>query len=306
MAGFVLVCSVGTHCAAASEAIIHDLRIGFLAATGDVLWPVEEPDEPAIRFTDDGRWKERDNRRRQWMKQAEDDPEALANAEFRLTVGATVTVLHDGRATRAMVDGLEWLDAGCGEKEPVWRASTTGLHARAPWPEERWDRSRPATPVLIDLGGGQAIEPPTMATDAELPAGLLKELAARDLLERENRSLRLGPLWVVYSARLTDAKGRLVGSVRTIWRASAGSFRLLDSAASSATYEEMVTKWHDPQRHALSHNSGVGQVHALLAHDSRLFLLVRRVGWESSTVLLQELREGVLETVLIDAFDRGC
>lgn len=318
MAGFCC-CSAGGPEPAdeVREALIRDLRIGFVRPSGDVVWPVETLDEPR-RFALPLWSKEREARRRIWRGDPQPDPESVAEERLRLSVGATVDVLHDGRTYRAVIKGLTVLRAGCGEWEPGWRArivpphgsqgvdqDTDGLDDPALWISPYPHMRRPF-PVLVGLDG-VPFQPPVTAVDDDLPSGLLVALAEQDLLEGERRSLRTGRLWTVYGARMIDVHGRKVGALRTTWRESAdGYLKLMVDDTTNTTYEEMIIKWVDPQNHSYHFDSAVGQVHAKFAHGGRDFFLSRYRGWESELVFLEELRPDGFERVLLDGLDQGC
>lgn len=100
--------------------------------------------------------------------------------------------------------------------------------------------------------------------------------------------------------------GRQVGSLRTTWRASKSGYRrLMAGDATNPTYEEMIIKWHRDD-HSYTFDSAVGQVHAKFEHGGGLFFLSLYIGWESERVILEEIRPGGLEPVLLDGLDRGC
>ena len=288
-----------------SESLVRDLRIGFLVSPVEVLLPIEIADDPQSRFTDRWRYRERDVRRRNWMKRIEANPKALFETPLRLPIGATVTVLHDGNAHPAVIDGFGSLAAGCGETEPSWR-----LHLRSPladpglWHWNDWAREHSPTPVLINLGTRADVQPSTLAYDDDLPAGLLSKLAAAGLLEGENRSLRAGPIWVVYGAPTFDAEQRPVGAMRSIWLESEGRYHLRHRINIHPNVDSLI--WKAVSSDASRTQSFVGQVHALLNHAGYLFLLTRRLGWESDFASLGRLGDGTLDPVLIDGIDKGC
>lgn len=290
------------------EALIRDLRIGFVRPSGDVVWPVETLDEPR-RFTLPLWSTERQARRRNWTPEL--DPESVVEGRLRLSVGATVDVLHDGRTHRAVIEGFTVLRAGCGKAEPGWRArpvegqgidgNTVGLNHPALWPSH-FPHMHRSFPVLVSLGSPPP-RPPVTAVDDELPAGLLAELAEKGMLEGERQSLRTGRLWTVYGARTIDAGGRKIGSLRSIWRESADAYELLVEKTTDPRSEEIIL---DMVGHSYDFDSSVGQVHAKLEHDGRVFFLSRYLGWESELVFLEELLPDRLERVLLDGLDQGC
>lgn len=299
------------------EALIRDLRIGFVRPSGDVVWPVETLDEPR-RFALPLWSKERETRRRIWSSDLQPNPEAVVEGRLRLPIDAAVDILHDGRTYRAAIEGFTVLRAGCGEAEPGWRArivpphgsqrvdqDTDGVDDPALWTSP-YPHVRRQFPVLVSLDGAPFL-PPVTAVDEDLPSGLLAALAEQDLLEGERRSLRTGRLWTVYGARTIDVHGREVGALRTTWRESAdGYVKLTVDGATKPTYEEMITKWVDPQNHSYNFDSAVGQVHAKFTHGGRDFFVTRYRGWESELVFLEELRPDGLERVLLDGLDQGC
>ncbi|MCY4057230.1 MAG: hypothetical protein OXG44_04435, partial [Gammaproteobacteria bacterium] len=135
LAGFCC-CSAGTPTPVeptdeVGEALIRELRIGFVRPSGDIVWPLETLEEPR-RFALPLWSKERQARRRIWRRDQQPDPElvgeSVAQARLRLSVGTTVNVLHDGRTYRAVIEGFTVLRAGCGEGEPGWRARTDVTH----------------------------------------------------------------------------------------------------------------------------------------------------------------------------------
>ena len=324
------------HAEPTHEALVEDLRIGFLIASGQILVPIDTVDDPHARFTDSGWYRERDRRRRDWMRRLEANPQALLEAPLRLAIGEQVTVLHAGSAYPAVVDGFGSLAAGCGETEPAWTLEVRNLRDSDPthdtshqhddeaagpesygqegarlsnpglWHGTDWDREHSPTPVLVHLGTDQTVQPPTLAVDVELPAGLLARLAAADLLKGENRALRAGPVWAVYGARTFDRQRRPVGAIRSIWIESDGTYHLRHRATSNPSFEGMLKGHMDPERRAFRARSFVGQIHAASAHAGQLFLLTRIQGWESHLVSLRQLGDGTLDPVLIDGLDRGC
>ena len=99
LAGFCC-CSAGAPALVVSadevrEALVRDLRIGFVRPSGDVVWPVETLDEPR-RFALPLWSKEREARRRRWTPDLQPAPESVGKVPLRLSIGATVSVLHDG------------------------------------------------------------------------------------------------------------------------------------------------------------------------------------------------------------------
>ena len=299
------------------EALIRDLRIGFVRPSGDVVWPVETLEEPR-RFALPLWSEERQARRRIWRPDLQPDPKSVVKGRLRLSVGTTVDVLHDGRTYRAVIEGFTVLQAGCGEWEPGWRAQILAAHRSQDVDRDSGGLDDPALwrspythmepspfPVLVGLGG-PPLQPPVTATDDELPPGLLVALADRELLEGERRSLRTGPFWTVYGARTIDDRGRKVGSFRSVWRETGDGYQLVAEDATNPTFEEMITKWVDPDRQSYNFDSAVGQVHAMLDLGERVFYLSRYKGWESELVFVEELRPDRLERVLHDGLDRGC
>lgn len=306
------------------EALIRDLRIGFVRPSGDIVWPVETLEESAWRFSpphlasgmNKPAFRKRESMRRRWGRWEPDapDPEPVVEGSPRLGIGATVAVLHDGRRFEAIIEGFTFLPAGCGQAAPGWRARTVKAHGAQNVDEDgdglndpelwRSTHSHIPFPVLIGLDGAP-FQPSMAAVDDDLPADLLVALAEQDLLEGERRSLRTGRLWTVYGAR-TIAHGRRVGSLRTTWRESTNEYRrLMAEDATNPTYEEMIIKWHR-RDHSYTFDSAVGQVHARFDHGGRVFFLSRYIGWESERVRLEEVRPGGLEPVLLDGLDNGC
>ena len=294
-----------------TEALVRDLRIGFVRPSGEIVWPVETLEEPR-RFALPLWSKEREARRRIWKPDLQPDPEWVGEERLRLSVGTTANVLHDGHTHPVVIEGFTILRAGCGEAEPGWRARTMPAHEDpdqgsvgdpALWTSPYPHRQRPF-PVLVSLDGVQ--QPPVAAVEGELPAGLLIALAERNLLEGEHRSLRTRRVWTVYGARTVDARGRNVGSLRSTWSESSDGYRLLAEKATNPTFEEMILKWVDPENHSYNFDSAVGQVHAKFEQGGRVFFLTRYLGWESERVFLEELRAGGLVRILHDGLDRGC
>ena len=311
------------------DALIRDLRIGFVRPSGDVVWPVETLEESAWRFSpahlasgmNTPAFTKRESMRRRWGRWEPDAPpdaEPVVEGSPRLRIGAMVAVLHGGRRIEAIIEGLTFLRAGCGQAAPGWRARTAQSHGgqysdedgeglndpilwRSPYPHMQ----RPF-PVLVGLDGAP-FQPPMTAVDDDLPADLLVALAEQDLLEGERRSLRTGQLWTVYGARTIDVHGRKVGSIRSTWRESTNQYsRLMAEDTTNPSYEEMIIKWTDPENQSYRFDSFVGQVHANFAHGRRDFFVTRYRGWESEQVLLEEVRPGGLEPVLLDGLDHGC
>jgi len=287
------------------EPLVRDLRIGFLVSSGEVLLPIETANDSKSRFTDTLWHLERDQRRREWTRRLDANPDLLLETPLRLALGAPVTVLHDGGAHAAVIDGFGSLGAGCGEAEPSWR-----LQLRHPladpglWHWDDWARDHLPTPVLVNLGSTVVVQPPTPAVDDDLPAGLLPELAAAGLLKDQNRSLRAGPVRVVYSAPTFDVQQRPVGAMRSIWTESNGQYRLRHRINVHFGAESLV--WKAISRHVPRTQSFIGEVHAVLEHGGHLFLLTRKLGWEADSVSLRRLGEGTLDPVLIDSLDKGC
>lgn len=344
VAGFCC-CSVGAPAPVepideVREALIRDLRIGFVRPSGDIVWPVETLEESAWRFSpphlasgmNTPAFKKRESMRRRWGRwepewgrwwkpELPSDPEPVVEGSPRLRIGATVAVLHDGGRFEAIVEGFTFLIAGCGQAAPGWRARTVVVHEAQNVDEDGDGSNDPALwrsthswqsthshmlfPVLIGLDGAP-FQPPITAVDEDLPGDLLVALAERDLLEGERRSLRTGRLWTVYGARTIDAHGRKVGSLRSTWRESKNQYsRLMAEDTTNPSYEEMVIKWHQ-EHHAYTFDSAVGQVHAKFEHGGRVFFLSRYIGWESDKFLLEEVRPGGLDPVLLDGLDHGC
>ena len=301
----------------ARDALVRNLRIGFVPPTGDVVWPIETTEESATRFAPPLWSEERDARRRRWAPDLSAAPPPMLEEQLRLSVGATVMVLHDGRSLEAVIDGFTILKVGCGEAETGWRArlaatsqsqgidpATNGLRDAALW-RSRYSRREPRPfPVLVSLDNA-AFDPPIAAHQDDPPPGLLADLAGHDLLEHRRRLLRTGRFWTVYGARHVDL-GRKIGSVRSIWQESDGGYRLMVKKATNPTFEEMITTSVVQERQAFRADSAVGQVHALFSHAGRSFFLSRYLGWESDLVFLEELRATGLEPILVDGLDRGC
>ena len=254
------------------DAPVRDLRIGFIVSSGEVLLPIETSGDP--RFVEPA-WR----LRVRTTRESSDFVHAPASSHER----------DDERA-----------DSG------VHRPGVVRLADPVPWQANDWAREHSPNPVLIDLGADSVVKPPILAVDDDLPASLRSELAAADLLKGQNRSLRAGPIWVVYGARTFDAQRRMVGGIRSIWLQSNGRYHLRHTTTTNPTFEGMMRKWMSEQSHAYRAHSFVGQVHALLAHAGQLFLLTRTVGWESDLVTLGQLGDGTLDPVLIDGLDSGC
>ena len=162
--------------------------------------------------------KEREARRRRWEPDLQPAPETVGKEPLRLSIGATVSVLHDGHTYRAVVEGFTVLRAGCGDAEPGWRARTVATHGSqgvdpdvdglrdpAIW-RSRFSHMEPSTfPVLVGLGG-RPLQPPVTAIDHELPAGMLAALADQELLAGKRRAMQTGRYWTVYGARTTTSE----------------------------------------------------------------------------------------------------
>ena len=309
------------------EALVRDLRIGFVRPSGDIVWPVETLEESAGRFSAEMNtpmFRKRESMRRRWgrwnwrgwVPDMPPEPEPVVEGSPRLPIGATVAVLHGGRRFEAVIEGFTLLRAGCGQAAPGWRARTVQSHGATdedddgPSDPVLWRSPNPRVqrpfPVLVGLDGAP-FRPPMTAVDDDLPADLLVALAEQDMLEGERKSLRTGRLWTVYGARTIDAHGRKVGSLRSTWRESKNQYsRLMAEDTTNPTYEEMIIKWGNPENHSYIFDSAVGQVHAKFEYGGRFFFLSRYIGWESDQVFLEEVRPGGLEPVLLDGLYHGC
>ena len=307
VAARVLICAAVVACSLSSLVAVWaapppdalaSVRVGLVDASGTVAWPVEPVAEGANWFAPE-RWRDRDVRRRRWSD--------LTNAELEGLPGLfrpdAVTVVDGARSVHAEVVGLGRMDAGCGETEVVWQARLAG-----PSPAQRshaWSELGTPTlvPVLIVLRGGSPFDDMAMPVATALPTGLRARLSAHSLDGGIVHVLRSGPYWTVYGARPGARGDPDVGVARSIWQTADG-YRLRHQETTNDAFEGMAVWFAESPRKRFV--AFVGQVHGWFRLGTDAFFLTSYRGWESLKFVVERLRDGALQTVLVSGLDRGC
>ena len=93
-------------------------------------------------------------------------------------------------------------------------------------------------------------------------------------------------------------------SLRSIWQQTADEYRLRHQESTNEAFEEMAVEFAESPRERFV--AFVGQVRGWFRLGADAFFLTSYRGWESTRFVVERLRDGALQTVLVSGLDRGC